>query len=129
MVGGFDITAGLRGRKVPASESGRYKCAQLHACVAKGLDDLGGDLGRAGGVAVDAEGVGVQGDFGAIAGEDFPLHDAYGLLGGFGGILDQGVGVFAGAQGAVGFVAAIGEGFGGDGEAGVAENIEHRRTC
>jgi hypothetical protein len=31
-------------------------------------------------------------------------------LGGFGGIVDERVGSFAGAQGAVGFVAAVGEG-------------------
>jgi len=46
--------AELRGRKEPASESGRYKRAELHAGLAKGLRNLGGDLWGAGGVAVDA---------------------------------------------------------------------------
>ena len=40
------------------------------------------------------------------------MHDGQGLLRGFGGIVDERVGVFAGAQRAVGFVAAAGEGFG-----------------
>ena len=39
-------------------------------------------------------------------------HDGQGLLGGFGGIVNECVGVFAGAQGAVGVVAAVGEGLG-----------------
>jgi hypothetical protein len=38
----------------PASESGRYKCAQLHVRFAKSPCDFGGDLEGAGGVAVDA---------------------------------------------------------------------------
>ena len=53
----------------------------------------------------------MQRHFGAVAGNDFPLHDGQGLLGGFGGIVNECVGVFAGAQGAVGFLAAVGEGF------------------
>jgi hypothetical protein len=61
---------------------------------------------------VDAKGVGVQWHFGAVSGNDFPLHDAYGLLGGFGGIVNERVGVLSRAQRAVGFVAAVGEGFG-----------------
>ena len=53
----------------------------------------------------------MQWHFGAVASNDFPLHDGQGLLGGFGGIVNERVGVFAGAQRAVGFVAAVGEGF------------------
>ncbi len=60
---------------------------------------------------MDAEGVGVQGHFGAVARNDFALHDGQGLLGGFGGIAKQRVGVFSRAQGSVRFVAAVGEGF------------------
>src|SRR5216684_1664159 len=88
----------------PASESGRYKRAELHARFAKSPCNFGGDFGGAGGVAVDAEGVG---DFGAVPRNDFPLHDGHGLLGGFGGIVSERVGVFAGAQCAVWFVAAV----------------------
>ena len=39
------------------------------------------------------------------------------MRGGFGGIVDEGVGLCTGDEGAFGGVAAIGEGFGGDGEA------------
>jgi len=54
----------------------------------------------------------VQWHFGAVPGNYFPsLHDGQGLLGGFGGIVNEGVAVLAGAQRAVGFVAAVGEGF------------------
>jgi len=59
-----------------------------------------------------AQGVGVQWHFGAVPGNDFPLRDGQGLSGGFGGIVNERVGVFAGAQRAVGFVAAVGESFG-----------------
>ena len=38
----------------PASESGRYKRAELHACFAKSLRGFGGDLWGAGSIAVDA---------------------------------------------------------------------------
>ena len=65
----------------------------------------------------------MQWHFGAAPRNHSALHDAQGLLGGFGGIVNERVGVFAGAQGAVGFVAAVGEGFGGDGEARLAELI------
>jgi hypothetical protein len=43
----------------------------------------------------------VQRDFGAVARNPFALHDGQGLLGGFGGIVNERVGVFAGAQCAV----------------------------
>jgi hypothetical protein len=55
-------------------------------------------------------GVGVQWHFRALARNHFPLHDGPGLLGGFGGMVDERVGVSAGAQGAVEF-AAVGKGF------------------
>jgi len=60
----------------------------------------------------------VQRHFGPVSRNHFALHDADGLASRFGGIVDERVGVFARAQRAVGFVAAVGEGFGGDGEAG-----------
>jgi len=54
--------------------------------------------------------VGVQCTSESSPRNNFPLHDGQGLLGGFGGIVNERVGVFARAQGAVGFVAAVGEG-------------------
>ncbi len=53
----------------------------------------------------------MQWHFGVVARNHFALHDGHGLLRGFGGIEDERVGVFAGAQCAVEFVAAVGEGF------------------
>ncbi len=53
----------------------------------------------------------MQWHFGAAPGNDFSLHDGQGLLGGFGGIVDERVGVFARAQRAFWFVAAVGKGF------------------
>ena len=84
--------------------------AEVHARFAKTLGDLGGDLWGTGGVAVDAQSVGVQWHLGPVPRDDFSLHDGQGLLRRFGGIENERVGVFAGAQGTVGFIAAVGEG-------------------
>jgi hypothetical protein len=90
--------------------------------------EFGGDLCGVGGVAVEAEGLGREGEGCAVGGEDGAfVHDAEGLGGGFVGIAEEGVFEFAGAEGAVRFVAAIGESFGGDGESGGAEFFEHDR--
>src|SRR5260370_13440301 len=80
--------------------------ADVYAGFAKTFGDLRGDLWGAGGVAVDAQGVGVQWHLGAVPGNDFPLHDGQGLLGGFGGIGNERVGVFARAQGALWLITA-----------------------
>jgi hypothetical protein len=60
---------------------------------------------------VNAQGVGVQWHFGAVTCNDSSLDDGQGLLGGFGRIVNERVGLFAGAQRAVGLVVAVGGGF------------------
>ncbi len=69
--------------------------------MAKRGCDLGGDLWGAGSVAVNAQGVGVQWHFGAVTCNDSSLDDGQGLLGGFGRIVNERVGLFAGAERAV----------------------------
>jgi len=76
---------------------------------------------------VDAESLRVDGDVGAVGGGDSAaFDDAEGLAGGFGRIAEERVVELTRAQGAVGFVAAVGEGFCGGGEAGFAEDFEHQ---
>lgn len=78
---------------------------------------------------MEAEGVGVEGDGGVVGGDDpGVLGDAEGLFGGLLGIVKQSIGKFARTEGAVAFVAAVGEGFGGDGKTGGAKFVEHQGT-
>src|ERR1700675_1274080 len=80
-------------------------------------------------VAVDAYGLRVQSDFGPVAGNyRSAFHDVQRLASGFAGVADQRVVEFARAQSAIWLVAAVGEGFGGNGEAGFSKDIEHRRS-
>src|SRR5713101_8206240 len=78
---------------------------------------------------MDAEGLRADGDFGAAARDErAALNDAEGLAAGFRGIVDHGIVEFAQAQSAIRLVAAVGEGFGSDGEASFAKDIEHGRA-
>ena len=96
------------------------------AGLAKFLGYGFGDLECTGSVAVDADSLGFDGDGGAVYGEDrFLFDDTQGLRGCFFRIVEESAFEFSRAQAAVGFVATVGEGFGGDGETCGVEGFEH----
>ena len=71
-------------------------------------------------VGVDAEGVEMERDAGAVAGDDCAFDSEHARL--LCGFFDRerGAGDAAGGEGAVGLVAAVGEGFADDSDAGGA---------
>src|SRR5258708_18982767 len=94
---------------------GSRERAEYDTGITEGAGDGGGDLRGAGSVAVDADGLRCELDFGAVVrGDDAALRDTECLADCFSWVADERVVEFARAQGAVRFVAAVGEGFGGD---------------